>query len=775
MICAALRDGKWRIALVALSMMIALLVCAPIALADDETAGSSEGDQVVVTAEAATEGEKSADEPLAAESGKEQGENNETPVEATPTADSEQPAASADGGDSTPSTEPSGNDVTTEAGVDSAAGNVASDAPSATQAQTTTTNEPATSAAPAAAAASEAPTAPTAAVPTAAQKPAVQKSQTAEPAAPAASAKQAAASPAKASVKAPAKAAKKAVAASKEQPVENGVYWISSFKVPKQAIGIDSSSATLTNRAKGDALQKWKFTWKSGYYEVLNVQTGRALTLTTGKSGYDVVQAKRNKSLLQRWSLKKSSDGRFFFIENAKTGMRLNIAGKLAAGTNVNARSTGKKAAQTFILRKTAVVDEGSYLALSAAGKRFALSASGVKPGAQAVLGKKSKTLAMRFYVRNEADGTYSFQSVSTGLFIADHKGKAVLKPWSEDASLCWNGTYANGIKFTNAASGKALGIAGGKAKAGAKTVAEDPSSARSQRWVFTPRGLLSTGTYTLSSKAGGYLDVAKASYAPGTNIRVLDQKSANGSQCFGVYADGNRCRLVNMRTYQAVDIADASTKGGANVQQGIQKDTAKSQLWKPSILRDGSIVFKNARSGLVLTRGSKGANVVQRADTGARHQRWQLESVERYSLSGNAKLDRNVATILASRSSLSSAFKYVVGYSYREGKRFYGGSRYLSTATTISYANDMYSHHSGNCYRFASLFAWLARGLGYSTKVVSGWVPGAAVAQAPHGWVELKMNGKTYICDPDLSHEMPGHKWFLTTYSSAPTTYGRW
>ena len=36
-------------------------------------------------------------------------------------------------------------------------------------------------------------------------------------------------------------------------------------------------------------------------------------------------------------------------------------------------------------------------------------------------------------------------------------------------------------------------------------------------------------------------------------------------------------------------------------------------------------------------------------------------------------------------------------------------------------------------------------------------------------------MNGKTYICDPDLSHEMPGHKWFLTTYSSAPTTYGRW
>ena len=86
-----------------------------------------------------------------------------------------------------------------------------------------------------------------------------------------------------------------------------------------------------------------------------------------------------------------------------------------------------------------------------------------------------------------------------------------------------------------------------------------------------------------------------------------------------------------------------------------------------------------------------------------------------------------------------------------------------------------MLDHGSGNCYRFASLFNWLARGLGYDARVVSGWVPSASGGAAPHGWVEIVLDGKTYGCDPDLAHELPGRNWYMFTYAGAPTTYGSW
>lgn len=46
---------------------------------------------------------------------------------------------------------------------------------------------------------------------------------------------------------------------------------------------------------------------------------------------------------------------------------------------------------------------------------------------------------------------------------------------------------------------------------------------------------------------------------------------------------------------------------------------------------------------------------------------------------------------------------------------------------------------------------------------------------RSPHGWVEVYQNGTTYVCDPDLQLEMPGHNWFMVTYADAPLSYGRW
>lgn len=78
----------------------------------------------------------------------------------------------------------------------------------------------------------------------------------------------------------------------------------------------------------------------------------------------------------------------------------------------------------------------------------------------------------------------------------------------------------------------------------------------------------------------------------------------------------------------------------------------------------------------------------------------------------------------------------------------------------------------SGNCYCYAAAFAAMARQLGYSATMVYGSVPLYSGGWGPHAWVEIYMNGATYICDPESQYENPGYGFYMTTYATAPYAY---
>ncbi len=118
----------------------------------------------------------------------------------------------------------------------------------------------------------------------------------------------------------------------------------------------------------------------------------------------------------------------------------------------------------------------------------------------------------------------------------------------------------------------------------------------------------------------------------------------------------------------------------------------------------------------------------------------------------------------------LRKAFTWTRDHSYRH----INGNNYGSTSWAEWYAADFFKRNTGNCYSFAAGFCYLARQLGYDANVHAGYVPSAAGGSAPHGWVEIKRGGKTYICDPELAHEIPGRNWYMNTYATAPTYYTR-
>lgn len=70
-------------------------------------------------------------------------------------------------------------------------------------------------------------------------------------------------------------------------------------------------------------------------------------------------------------------------------------------------------------------------------------------------------------------------------------------------------------------------------------------------------------------------------------------------------------------------------------------------------------------------------------------------------------------------------------------------------TGWEVEKTKQMFEKKSGNCYNFAGVFWILARFLGYDATCYSGRCLSNA---GPHGWVDIVMDGKTYIFDPQLA-----------------------
>lgn len=140
----------------------------------------------------------------------------------------------------------------------------------------------------------------------------------------------------------------------------------------------------------------------------------------------------------------------------------------------------------------------------------------------------------------------------------------------------------------------------------------------------------------------------------------------------------------------------------------------------------------------------------------------------EALAISGNDQLDNIIKGIIRAYPTLDGCFNYVANaFAYRSGSTWPGGE------WTIPFAIEMATTGSGNCYRYAALFLWCARALGYSANAICGLLPSRS-GLSPHGWVEVYLNGQTYVCDPELKHVMPGYNFYMITYGSAPLTYYR-
>ncbi|WP_222912975.1 RICIN domain-containing protein [Natrinema sp. SYSU A 869] len=144
--------------------------------------------------------------------------------------------------------------------------------------------------------------------------------------------------------------------------------------------------------------------------------------------------------------------------------------------------------------------------------------------------------------------------------------------------------------------------------------------------------GPISTGTYEIANvNSGQLLEVANADTSDGVNVQQWSATD-HATQQWHVEDTGNGEYLIqNENSGLLLEVADSSTEDGANVQQ-YSDSGCDCQRWHINDEGNGEYTLEAVHSGKVAdvegASTSDGANVLQWSDNGGANQRWTFDSV---------------------------------------------------------------------------------------------------------------------------------------------------
>ena len=174
--------------------------------------------------------------------------------------------------------------------------------------------------------------------------------------------------------------------------------------------------------------------------------------------------------------------------------------------------------------------------------------------------------------------------------------------------------------------------------------------------------------------------------------------------------------------------------------------------------IRDGK-VYQNNKPVTNKIVGSKAKGYYYVDKTGrkvnTREIRQAVDFVMRNSKAGDSRAKR-----------LKACYRALQAYPY-----FGMTNRAPKAKNLFSYARYMFSHHRGDCYYYASTMAYIARVLGYDSRVAVGGVTarGPAAPLSLHGWCEVKYGKSWRMLDCSMQRAHHDRNLCLVTRKKYP------
>ena len=392
---------------------------------------------------------------------------------------------------------------------------------------------------------------------------------------------------------------------------------------------------------------------------VLDVKDGST------SNGANIQLYEANDTAAQQFKVSHDSQGYVTFT-NVKSGRVLDLNGAIVKDAgNIQQYTSNGTRAQKWIVKQ----DGNGYVVMSAINPNYILDLNGgsVRNGSNiqlhSVTGSNSQRWNITKYVSKDerinslaaqnkntlADGVYEINSVKNSNYTLDVNSASTRNGANVQLYLR-NGTQAQAFRvshdsqgfvtFTNINSGKVIDLDGAITKNGRNIHQYASNGTRAQKWIVQQSG---SGYSIVSAIDTSFaLDIRNGSVYSGSNIQLYKSNNTAAQQwtfnkyvtererCDS-YASQNKDRMAdgvyyikNQNVGFALDVADGSLYGGANVQlYSLNKTNA--QKWKITHDSTGYVSFQNVGSGMYLTAGGSGrsANVYQQKQSNGYNQKW--------------------------------------------------------------------------------------------------------------------------------------------------------
>ena len=417
-----------------------------------------------------------------------------------------------------------------------------------------------------------------------------------------------------------------ALAAENRNVLADGTYTISTLLNSNYVLdvkdGHTNNGANIQLYENNDtAAQQFNVSHDSqGYVTFTNVKSGKVLDLSDAvvKNGGNIQQYASNGTRAQKWIVKRDGDG-YIIISALNSNYVLDLHNAVVNNyRNIQLYSYNGTNAQRWNITKY-VSKEQRINNLAAQNKN---------------------TLA---------DGVYEICSVKNSNYALDVNSASTSNGANVQLYLR-NGTQAQAFKvshdsqgfvtFTNINSGKVIDLDGAITKNGRNIHQYASNGTRAQKWIVQQSG---SGYSIVSAIDTSFaLDIRNGFVYSGSNIQLYKSNNTAAQQwtfnkyvtererCDS-YASQNKGRMPdgvyyikNQNVGYALDVADGSLYGGANVQL-YSLNRTNAQKWKITHDSTGYVSFQNVGSGMYLTASGSGrtANVYQQRQTNDYNQKW--------------------------------------------------------------------------------------------------------------------------------------------------------
>lgn len=392
---------------------------------------------------------------------------------------------------------------------------------------------------------------------------------------------------------------------------------------------------------------------------VLDVKDGST------SNGANIQLYEANDTAAQQFKVSHDSQGYVTFT-NVKSGRVLDLNGAIVKDAgNIQQYTSNGIRAQKWIVKQ----DGNGYVVMSAINPNYILDLNGgsVRNGSNiqlhSVTGSNSQRWNITKYVSKDerinnlaaqnkntlADGVYEINSVKNSNYTLDVNSASTRNGANVQLYLR-NGTQAQAFRvshdsqgfvtFTNINSGKVIDLDGAITKNGRNIHQYASNGTRAQKWIVQQSG---SGYSIVSAIDTSFaLDIRNGTVYSGSNIQLYKSNNTAAQQwtfskyvtdreLCDSYASQNKGRMAdgvyyikNQNVGFALDVADGSLYGGANVQLYTTNRT-NAQKWKITHDSTGYVSFQNVGSGMYLTASGSGitANVYQQKQTNDYNQKW--------------------------------------------------------------------------------------------------------------------------------------------------------